>query len=250
MQTERPYALSIAGFDPSSGAGLSADIKTFESLKVYGLSVCTGLTQQTEDHFYSVTWREAADVKKEVLMLLKKYPVKAVKFGITPSLSFLEEIISVICAHDISIKIIVDPVWKSSTGFPLNDLRHFSSRKNILQKISLLTPNLPELKTISGSESMENTLSELRKYTSVLLKGGHDENEKGTDVLFTPNGKIKISAQIQSVFPKHGSGCVLSAAITAYLASGENMENSCRKAKAYTENFLSSNKSLLGFHVA
>lgn len=66
MQAERPFVLTIAGFDPSCGAGLTADIKTFEQLKVYGLAICTGLTLQTEDEFRSVNWRSLEEVKTEL----------------------------------------------------------------------------------------------------------------------------------------------------------------------------------------
>jgi len=123
MQTERPYVLTIAGLDPGSGAGLTADIKTFEQLKVYGLAVCTGLTLQTEDEFISVSWRKIDDVKKEVDLLLFKYPVKVVKFGIVPSFDFLDQLVTFIKNFNEDIQIIVDPIWQSSTKLFLKKLR-------------------------------------------------------------------------------------------------------------------------------
>ena len=82
MQPLRNYALTIAGFDPSNGAGLTADIKTFEQHKIYGLSVCTAITLQTEDHFYEIRWEKIEDVIKSLKILLEKYPVSVVKTGI------------------------------------------------------------------------------------------------------------------------------------------------------------------------
>ena len=85
MQTLRKYALTIAGFDPCNGAGLTADIKTFEQHKVYGLSVCTAITLQTEDVFLNIRWEKIENIINSIEVLLNKYPVSAVKTGILPS---------------------------------------------------------------------------------------------------------------------------------------------------------------------
>ena len=79
MQQLKPFVLTVAGFDPCSGAGLSADLKTFEQIGVYGLAVCTGLTLQTESKFYSVEWRKLEDVSHEIMILFDNYNVKSVK---------------------------------------------------------------------------------------------------------------------------------------------------------------------------
>jgi hydroxymethylpyrimidine/phosphomethylpyrimidine kinase len=85
-------------------------------------------------------------------------------------------------------------------------------------------------------------------FCSVLLKGGHRPDEVGTDTLYEPAGHTVIEAGVEKVFPKHGSGCVLSAAITARLAQGQTLQQACRDAKKYIESFLNSNQSLLGYH--
>jgi hydroxymethylpyrimidine/phosphomethylpyrimidine kinase len=247
MQTERPYVLTIAGLDPSSGAGLTADIKTFEQLKVYGLAVCTGLTLQTEKDFFSVSWRSLMDVKNEVELLLQKYPVRAVKFGIVPSFRFLHELVDTIKQINPEIKIVVDPVWRASSGFELNKEIPVV---NSFRHIELLTPNIPELEFISGEKNKEDFLREIIQYTNVLLKGGHSNKKTGTDILYTNRGTKEITPSQKTVFAKHGSGCVLSAAITAGIASGKSLEESCISGKKYIENFLSTNKSLMGFHAA
>lgn len=247
MQTERPYVLTIAGLDPSSGAGLTADIKAFEQSKVYGLAVCTGLTLQTESEFHSVSWRDLREVKKEMQVLLEKYPVKAVKFGIVPSFDFLLELVSSIKILNPSIQIVVDPVWRTSTGFELN-------KQNIspasFKNITLLTPNVPELEFLAGGINTNDFLKQLLPYTNVLLKGGHAAEKVGTDILYTADSQTEFKSSMTEVHAKHGSGCVLSAVITAALAKGKTLEEACGEGKKYIEKFLSTNKNLLGYHAA
>jgi hydroxymethylpyrimidine/phosphomethylpyrimidine kinase len=249
MQQERPYVLSIAGFDPSSGAGISADIKTFEQLKVYGLAVCTGLTLQTEDQFISVDWRKTEDVMNETELLLKKYPVKAVKFGIVPSYNFLKNVTALIKKNSNETKIVVDPVWRSSTGFTFNG-EVFENNPELLKQVDLFTPNLDEFNFMRKEKNAADFLSEVLQHSSILLKGGHSAEKRGSDILYEKNLQVEINPETAEAWPKHGSGCVLSAAITAKLALGENLEGACRSAKLYIEKYLNSNKSLLGFHAA
>lgn len=249
MQTERPYVLTIAGFDTSSGAGLTADIKTFEQLKVYGLAVCTGTTLQTEDNFVSVEWRKISDVKKEIAVLLKAYPVKAVKFGIVPSFGFLNQLVHFIKEINSGIKIIIDPVWKSSTGFVLND-NHLVLKPDFLKQVELITPNVHEFDLMRGDKNDERFIDEFTQHSNLLLKGGHKLERTGTDTLYTKNFSTDLISFGENISPKHGSGCVLSAAITAYIALGKDLGEACAFAKLYTEKFLNSNNSLLGYHAS
>lgn len=249
MQNERPYVLTIAGFDPCSGAGLTADIKTFEQLKVYGLALCSGLTLQTEDQFFSIEWRNDETVKTELETLLKKYPVAAVKFGIVPSVNFIKKMVKVIKNINPNTFIIIDPIWKSSTGFTFNE-SDISQDISFLEQVDLITPNTKEMEFIANGKNQIDAINEIRNHCDILLKGGHNETKTGVDTLFQKNNSIELHPDKTKLHAKHGSGCVLSSAITSYLALGNNMETSCRKGKAYIENFLNSNESLLGYHVA
>lgn len=263
MHGQRPYVLTIAGFDPSSGAGLTADIKTFEQNRVYGLAICTGLTLQTENQFFSVRWRDIRDVQNELNALLEKYPVTAVKFGIVPSIDWLIELTGIIHQKSAAIQIVVDPVWKSSTGFEFASFANREKLVQLLQNIVLITPNLDELTQMSGNQPGEKGttafLADITRYTNVLVKGGHDAEKTGTDVFYDARlnnsvGQEKKAREIKPnahhVFPKHGSGCVLASAITAHLALQYDVFDACVNGKRYTETFLSSNESLLGYHVA
>jgi len=242
---ERPYVISIAGFDPSGGAGLLSDCKTFEQSKVMGLGVCTALTLQTASKCLSLEWRPLDEVIKEIKVLMENYPVSAVKIGIVKDAEFLDEIIETIKIDNPEVKIVWDPVLKSTSEFTFFDLETLSQLKTVVHKLSLITPNYNEYSVLK-----ENNLLPDSNKCSLLIKGGHREDLLGTDILVENENEIVLqpNSHNEEYFPKHGSGCVLSSAITAELAKGESMEAACRNGKLYIEKFLKSNSSLLGTH--
>ncbi len=245
MQEERPFVISIAGFDPSGGAGLLSDIKTLEQVKVMGLGVCTALTLQTASQCLSLEWRSIDEIIKEINVLMYHYPVSVVKIGIVKDAEFLSKIIKTVKTINPDVKIVWDPVLKSTSEFTFFNLGTLSMLKNILDKISLITPNYNEYSILK-----ENNLLPEENLCSVLIKGGHREDRLGTDVLVEA-GKATFLEPIDDDFtcyPKHGSGCVLSSAIAGELAKGESLEAACRKGKLYIEQFLKSSPSLLGTH--
>src|SRR6187431_1237109 len=117
MSKNRPIVLTIAGFDPSGGAGVLADIKTFEQHKVYGFAINTANTIQTENEFHKIEWATIDFVLESITTLLGNYAVNAVKIGIVPSLDYLSKIVFCLKYHSSNIKIIWDPILKSSTEF-------------------------------------------------------------------------------------------------------------------------------------
>lgn len=250
MSENRPFVLTIAGFDPSAGAGILADIKTFEQLKTYGLAIPTAYTIQTENQFIEIDWVPIEKVLFQIELFLKEYEIKAIKIGIVSSLSDLKLIIQKIRSIDSNVPIIWDTVLKSTTEFSFLEIENQQDLEYILQSIQLITPNHDEvLKLIPNAISVEENLNYLRKHTVVLWKGGHKKETKGTDILFMKNNEITIHPTLENCSEKHGSGCVLSSAITAHLSLGENLEQACRKAKLYTEKILQSNLSKLAYHV-
>lgn len=248
MSAERKYVMSIAGFDPSGGAGLLADIKTFEQHKVHGLSVNTGNTLQTATQFHSIEWTDLKDVLNAIDALLNEYPVKVIKTGIVPSFDFLFEIASHIKKINTEIKIVVDPVIRSSTGFDFQKDDQRKKLTNVLESIFLITPNIEEATILANNKDPKKAATQLSKYCNVLLKGGHSNGERGTDHLYTDGTCLELQPTVMNVSAKHGSGCVLSAAITSNLALGLDLKTACIEAKKYVEQFLSSNKTLLGYH--
>lgn len=247
MSANRPFVLTIAGFDPSGGAGVLADTKTFEQHKVYGFAINTGNTIQTENAFYEIKWTEIHFVLNSLEKLFKNYTIKAVKIGIIPSFNYLKEIVFAVKKHSPQTKIVWDTVLKSSTEFDFLDIENQTDLIEILKEIDLITPNYDEMKKLFPEFNLlsKSPPSGIR---GLLLKGGHNPNKVGVDYLYTPNGIYKYLPKIDNCYEKHGSGCVLSSAITANLALGQNLETACQNAKIYTENYLLSNTTKLGFH--
>lgn len=249
MEANRAIVLSIAGFDPCSGAGILADIKTFEQHKVYGLAVNTAQTLQTENHFISIKWEVEKDILKALETLLNQYNVTAIKIGIVENIVMLGNIISFIYENNATIKIVVDTVLKSSSGFVFwNEQTNEKALMEMLKKIFLITPNYNEVLQLMPSKNAKESAEKLSVYCNVLLKGGHNKEEPGVDYLYMKNNIEKFEGNTNNIYAKHGSGCVLSAAITANLALGFDLASSCKNAKKYIELFLSSNNSLLGYH--
>jgi len=244
MQEERPFVMSIAGYDPSGGAGLLADIKTFEQLKVQGLGVCTAITIQTASQCLSLNWQPLEEVLTAIKVLMKNHHAEAVKIGVVKNAEFLSEIIKTIKLNSPEIKVVWDPVLKSTSEFSFFDLNTISELENVLTQIDLITPNYNEYQFLK-----ENLFENLENYCPVLIKGGHRKDQLGIDILMEKGKEISIQSNNETYFyPKHGSGCVLSSAIASHLAKGENFERACRKGKLYIEKFLTSNSTLLGFH--
>lgn len=246
MQGERPFVMTVAGFDPSGGAGILADCKTFEQLRVQGLGVCTAMTVQTENRCLNLEWQPLEQVVSALGILIKEYPVKAVKIGVVKDAEFLNKIIKTIKLHAPETKVVWDPVLKSTSEFTFFDLNTVSQLKNILNQMDLITPNYNENQILQDSHLFDQDGSSC----AVLIKGGHRKDLPGTDVLWEKGKEIFIypNETTLTYYPKHGSGCVLSSAITAHLAKGEDMETACRQGKEYIEKFLTGTPGLLGFH--
>ncbi len=146
-KVQRPIGLSIAGFDPCGGAGILADIKTFECLEVYGLAITTALTLQSETFFEKLQWRTNEELQYEIEFLFHHYPIKAVKIGIIKDNIMLQSILSVIPKKDIFI--VWDPVISSSTSKSIFETPSLSQIKNLLKDIDIITPNAKEACVLS-----------------------------------------------------------------------------------------------------
>ena len=235
--------LSIAGFDPTGGAGVLADIKTFEQLGIYGFGVITANTIQDEDNVYDIRWQPLVLILEQMDRLFRKHTIKYVKIGIIENDKTFSALKNHLVNYNPEIHIIWDPVLKSSSGYSI--FNYGQSTQQLLENVFLVTPNLPEFQRLFKDENEAVSLSHL---LNIYLKGGHDTAQPGDDHLFNAGEKSTIRGLTTNVHEKHGSGCVLSSAITAALAGGESLENACRKGKNYTERFLASHPSLLGFH--
>jgi len=212
MSTNRPFALSIAGFDPSAGAGVLADIKTFEQHSVYGFAINTANTIQTENKFIDIQWTALEFLLQSIETLFEAYEIKAVKIGIVPSLNFLKSIVFLIKKLSPETKIVWDTVLKSTTEFDFLTIENQNDLVAILNEIDLITPNYNEiLKLDSKEKSVEISIEKLSKNCAVLLKGGHHPTEVGTDYLHTQNQFFRLSPKKHQNTSKTRFGlCIIS----------------------------------------
>ncbi|KQB38285.1 hydroxymethylpyrimidine/phosphomethylpyrimidine kinase [Flavobacterium aquidurense] len=248
MSENRPFVLSIAGFDPSGGAGVLADIKTLEQHQVTGFAIITANTIQTENEFHTIQWIDLSFVIRSIETLFKKYAIKTVKIGIVPSLHYLNRILSTIKLLSPTTLIVWDPVLKSTTKFEFMNIEDQLNLNKILSKIDLITPNYNEIEILFPGFTTNKIWLQNEIPTSVLLKGGHNFSELGTDRLFVKNEIIDLLPSGKKCFEKHGSGCVLSSAIAANLSLNQTKKEACKNAKIYIEKYLSSTSTLIGYH--
>ena len=245
----RPYALSIAGFDPSAGAGLLADVKTLEASGVYGLGVCTALTVQNDVSFERVSWISAKEIRDQIRVLFARFRVNFVKIGLVESLPQLLELVGWLKGQNPHLQLVWDPVLKASAGYEFHRQPDRRLMQALCAEMALVTPNHPEMQRLwPGEASADLAAQAASACCPVLLKGGHDAGEASVDVLLAGGRRHEFSAPRLAHGAKHGSGCVLSAAVLAGLAKGKSLPEACRTGKAYTTAFLASNDSLLGYH--
>ncbi|WP_281615371.1 hydroxymethylpyrimidine/phosphomethylpyrimidine kinase [Flammeovirga sp. SubArs3] len=248
MENHRPFALSLAGFDPSAGAGILSDIKTFEAHDVQGLGVCTALTYQTADDFIGMNWMSADVVTAQLLPLIEKYPLNALKIGIVENFHLMSNWIGLVKGFFPTCKVVLDPVFRASAGYDFHNETSIKWLDKVLQSVDIITPNYKEMEVLANGGDPLKKAKEISHSTHVLLKGGHNPTEKGNDILIYKGKETLIEGKEIDIFEKHGSGCVLSSSIASNLAHGHSIEKSCRLSKAYIEDFLMSDESKLGQH--
>lgn len=239
---ETPLVLTIAGSDSSAGAGIQADIKTFSSLGVYGLTAVTAVVAETSREVRLIEPVSTAMLESQLDLLLATYPIAAIKTGMLPN----EEHIQVIAhaleawkARTPSGKLIVDPIIRSSTGVALiSTTAEQALQSRLLPIATLMTPNLPEARALSEDSVSQEDLGPalMERYgINVLMKGGHADDEAwAIDILHTPTGTTRFEAErLPGGHQLHGTGCTLSAAIAAHLAKGMALEDAIAESKAY-----------------
>ncbi len=245
---DRPFIVSIAGLDPSSGAGLTADVKTFESIRCYGLSVCTANTVQNDIRMESCYWTEPEIMFRQIHLLFERFEINFVKVGIIENWSVLGELTTLLHQLNPDIKIILDPILSSSSKFDFH-LSDGNILDKVLSDIYLITPNHNEIQRLYPDLSLEKTIDRITSHTNLLLKGGHQPENIGLDELIMTNQqRLTFEPSHTNFSPKHGSGCILSSAIASYMSLGNTLERSCELGKRYIEKALESSTQLLAYH--
>lgn len=249
MDTKHQFILTIAGHDPSAGAGLTSDIKTFEAHGLYGLSVCTAITIQNDVDFKQCTWTAVSAIISQIETLFERFDISVVKIGIVESWDTLSHILDSLHVLNPKIKIVLDPIFKASAGFDFHSNENQNLLESIWKKCFIITPNYDEIKSLYPNLDIEDTIEYISGFTNIYLKGGHREDKKGWDELYHSSiVMVNIPPNIEKIKEKHGSGCVLSASLASNILKEIELEDAAKNAKYYTEFFLNSHDSLLGIH--
>lgn len=241
MSGQPPVALSIAGSDSSAGAGIQADLKTFAALGVYGLTAVTCVVAETPGRVSKIEPVSPSLVGEQVELVLRSFPVAAIKTGMLFSSEIVAEVASLLNEHP-SVPLVVDPVMVATSGDPLLlDEAIAIYETQLFPRASIITPNLDEASRLAGKQiadlpAMRESGTMLAKKfgVPVLLKGGHLGGEQAIDLLFSSDGSIaEFSAPFSRGVSTHGTGCTYSAAIAAGLAKGLALEDAIDCAKAF-----------------
>ncbi len=227
--------LSIAGFDPSGGAGILNDVKTFHALQEYGTAVVTALTSQNIRRVEEIIPIDVEFVEKQIDIILEQENIIHTKTGMLYSPEIIKAVAGKV--EEYELKVVVDPVMIAGSGDPLskNSMIH-AIKKHLLPLAQLTTPNIFEAQALSGIE-VENKEDAVKAATKigeicpVVVTGGH---LKGTDVLFKNSIKV-MEGELLDTANVHGSGCTFSAACTIYLHRGLGIEDSILKAGEFTK---------------
>ncbi len=213
-------AMTMAGFDPSGGAGILNDIKTFHAFGVYGTAILTVLTAQNSKRVEDIRLVSTDFIEKQIETVLEDLPVKFAKTGMLYTSENVKLISNKVAEHNLGL--VVDPVMVAGSGDLLSVEGYAESvKKYLLPNAVLTTPNITEAEQLSGIkihniDDAVDAAIEIGKICNVVVTGGHLD---GKNILF--NGSIKIiEGEIIESENTHGTGCSYSAAITASLARG------------------------------
>lgn len=234
-------ALTIAGSDSGGGAGIQADLKTFQELDVYGMSAITAITAQNTLGVHAVHPIPVDIVSKQIDAVAQDIGINALKTGMLFSSEIIEAVAAKIKEHKWE-KVVVDPVMIAKGGSPLLQKEAILSiKRQLLPKTYLITPNTPEAEQLSGviikNEQDKRTAAKKLldmgvKY--VLIKGGHDDDQnESNDLLFDGDNFHSFKSPRYKTKNTHGTGCTFSAAITAELAKGSTIYDAVQTGKNF-----------------
>ncbi|PCI57351.1 MAG: bifunctional hydroxymethylpyrimidine kinase/phosphomethylpyrimidine kinase [Alphaproteobacteria bacterium] len=232
-----PNVLSIAGSDPSGGAGIQADLKTFAALDVYGMAVITALTAQNTQGVSGAVDVPAAFVTDQLNAVFEDIRVDALKIGMLGNADIVHAVADVIERYQPN-NIVLDPVMVSTSGDALISSDAMVALKTrLFPLVDVVTPNIPEAEKLARKVviDMDRAAQDLLNLNveAVFLKGGHLKGSVAQDVLAYDGGTKTYEAPRVDTQNTHGTGCTLSSAIAAYLALGCDLKEACGKAKTY-----------------
>jgi len=233
-----PILLTIAGFDPSCGAGTAADLKTFAAHGCYGVAAITSLTVQNTQGVETVHNTPSAELRAQLEVLVNDCEIAAVKIGMLGNRGNAVVVGEFLDAHKFA-HVVHDPVMKSSSGAELLDaggIKYVVTE--LLKRASVITPNVAEaegltgmtIKDVADMEAAARKIVELGA-RAVIVKGGH--MDRAVDALFDGNEMIQLGGEKVKTDNTHGTGCTFASALAAQLAAGRGLLEAATLAKAY-----------------
>lgn len=248
MNHTKAVALTIAGSDPSGGAGVQADLKTFQQFGVYGEAVVTLITVQNSHGVQRVECLDPDLVADQIRAVIADIPPQAAKTGALGDPAVVQAVAAL--ALDFRFPLVVDPVLASKRGVALLTGGVEALKTLLLPHAFLLTPNLEEASLLTGDEvrDLAGMREAARKLTAlgpeaVLVKGGHLAGD-AIDVLYQRGAWTELSSPRIETRHTHGTGCTFSAAVTASLACGLDLVEAARRAKGYITEAIRNNPGL------
>lgn len=235
--------LSIAGSDSSGGAGIQADLKTFSALGVYGATAITAITAQNTVGVHAQLAIAPEMVQSQIVAVMEDIEPAVIKIGMLANAEVATAVADALSRY--STPIILDPVMVSSSGHRLLSVEAEEVvKRRLLPMATLITPNIPEMEALTSMPltTLDEKLAAARHLIAlgaraVLLKGGHEDGDIKTDILYRNSAEGIItshfSAPTIATRNIHGTGCTLSSAIAAYVARGLKLEEAVREAKSY-----------------
>ena len=248
-----PAVLTIAGSDSGGGAGIQTDLRTFHALKVYGCSAITAVTSQNPNEVRRVDVLPAEAVKSQLETILDAIPIRFAKTGMLANREIIE------CTAEIAanrkLSLIVDPVMVSTSGTRLLHTSAVSAMKTLLLPQAVwLTPNIPEAellcdRKVDSLQDLADAAKMLHEqyHCNILLKSGHLLHAENAPDIVCCGGKLYTLTSPRVAIAEntaHGTGCTLSAALTANLAKGKNWQQAVMESKAFVQGSLAENVAL------
>lgn len=235
-----PVVMTIAGFDPSAGAGVLADVKTISAFGGYGVAAMTSLTLQNTQGVFGALPQRREVVREQINRLVADFRIAALKTGMLPTAEIIEEVAAFLSTSAIP-HTVIDPVIRSTSGFDLMDDAAVAALvQNLFPLAAVVTPNAAEAERLTGirivdARSMEQAAAAILACgpRAVLIKGGDVEADTATDLLLDATGAVVFNAPRVASLNTHGTGCALSSALAALLARGWSLRESVPIAKRY-----------------
>lgn len=239
-ESGRPRALTIAGSDSGGGAGIQADLKTFSALGVYGMTAITAVTVQNTKGVAGYEELSPQTVGDQIRAVVTDIGVDAAKTGMLASAAIVEAVADAVAETGVP-NLVVDPVFMSKHGHALLAEDAVEAlRSRILPLATVVTPNLPEASGLAGfpvrtADDMHKAAEAILAFgpKAVLVKGGHVGGDRSDDLFVEGERIVWVEGDRIDTPHTHGTGCVLSAAIAAHLARGDDLLTAVRKGKLF-----------------